>query len=68
MEQHDLDKLKQEEADEQRQYEEDILFKSIEPYIKALNSAIKFHARCYGMSKEETAEYVRETVLNLIEG
>lgn len=67
-EQHDLDKLKQEDADERRQHEENELFKSIEPYIKALNSAIKFHARCYGMSKDETAEYVRETVLNLIQG
>lgn len=68
MEPHDLDKLKQEEADELRQHEENELFKSIEPYIDGLNNAIKFHAHCYGMSKDETAEYVRETVLNLIEG
>ena len=69
MEQHDHDKLKQEEADEQRQHEENVLFKSIEPYIDGLNNAIKLHAAHYcGVSKAETAEYVRETVLNLIEG
>jgi hypothetical protein len=67
-EQHDHDKLKQEEADEQLQHEENELFKSIEPYIDGLNNAIKFHAHCYGMSREECAKYVRETVLNLIEG
>lgn len=66
MEPHDHDKLKQEEADEQRQHEENVLFKSIEPYIDGLNNAIKFHAHCYGMSKAETAEYVRDTLANLI--
>ena len=67
-EQHDHDKLKQEEADEQRQFEENELFKSIETYIDGLNNAIKLHSLLYGMSKAETAEYVRDTLANLIEG
>jgi len=67
-EQHDIKKLKQEEVDEQRQHEENELFKSIEPYIDGLNNAIKFHSHYYGMSKAETAEYVRDTLANLIEG
>lgn len=68
MKPHDYDKLKQEESYEQRIIEENILFYSIEPYIDGLNNAIKFHANYYGMSKEECAEYVRDTVINLIEG
>jgi hypothetical protein len=68
MEQHDCDKLKQEETDEQLQHEKNELFKSIEPYIDGLNNAIRFHAHCYGMSKAETAEYVRATLTNLIQG
>lgn len=68
MEPDDYDKLKQEEADEQRQHEENELFKSIEPYIDGLNNAIKFHARYYGVSESDCAEYVRETLQNLIQG
>lgn len=68
MEQHDYDKLKQEEVDERRQHEENLLFKAIEPYIDSINHIIKFHSQCCSMSKDETAEYVRETVLNLIGG
>lgn len=67
MESHDYDKLKQEEADEQRQQLDDLLFKSIEPYIDGLNNAIKFHARYYSVSEADTAEYVRETLQNLIQ-
>lgn len=68
MEPHDYDKLKQEEADEQRQFEENMLFKSIEPYIDGIKSAMRVHSAYYGMSKEECAEYVRDTLANLIEG
>lgn len=67
-EQHDLDKLKQEEADERLQHEENLLFKAIEPYIDSINHIIKFHSQCCSMSKAETAEYVRDTLVNLIEG
>jgi len=68
MESHDHDKLKQEEADEQRQHEEKLLFKAIEPYIDSINHIIKFHAQFCNMSNDETAEYVRDTLANLIEG
>lgn len=68
MEPHDYDKLKQEKADDQRQHEENELFKSIEPYIDGLNNAIKLHYLLCDMSKEECAEYVRDTLANLIEG
>ena len=69
IEPHDHDKLKQEEADEQRQHEENELFKVIEPYIKGINNSIKVFAHFnHRMSKEECAEYVRDTLANLIQG
>lgn len=68
MEPHDYDKLKQEEADEQRQRNENELFKHLEPYIDSINNNIRRHHSSFGMSKEECAEYVRETLQNLIQG
>lgn len=66
IEQHDYDKLKQEEADEIRQKEENRLFKAIEPYIDGLNNAIKQHCDKSLMTEEECAEYVRETIFEMV--